>query len=144
MQYISILPALLNATLLALLSGAIPMSMTCVSAAIVVSAAGELIRNPSASDFKSATSVHALAFSSRGHLLLNESDGAFDLSTWEQVYDLARSVCLSNVDGANLAQDGDVDMDAAIDGGAESLDQAMRDAVEDRIREKFAWKLVDT
>lgn len=128
---------------MALLFAAIPMSMTYASTAIAVSAAGELVQNPSANDFKSATSVHALVFSSRGHLLLNESDGDFDLTTWEKVLDLAQSICLSGVDGTKAVHDGDIDMDG-LDVATETLDQAVRDAVEDRIRENFAWKLVDT
>jgi exosome complex component RRP46 len=130
---------LLNAALLALVSAAIPMSMTYVSTIIAVSPSGELLQSPSANDLKTAKSTHVFSFSSKGHVLLNESDGSFDIPTWERAHDIAQSICLSGMDTAGLTRDGDVEMEGGLT--AESLAQVLRDAVEDRIREDYSWKI---
>ncbi|KAL1960576.1 hypothetical protein VTO42DRAFT_7155 [Malbranchea cinnamomea] len=138
-SYLQILPSLLNTSLLALLSAAIPMSMTYASTIIAVSPSGELIQNPSAHDIITAKSTHVLAFSSKGHLLLNESDGSFDMEIWDKVHDLAQLTCQSGTDGIKPGQD--VDMEATFK--PEPVAQIVRDAIEDRLREDHAWKLLD-
>ena len=114
------------------------MSMTFASSVIAVSHSGDLVRDPSVKDIQSATSMHVLAFSSKGHLLLNESDGVFDMDTWENIYDFAKSVCLTEEEGVAVGQD--VEMGATTK--PEPLEQVVRDAIEDRLREDHAWKLL--
>lgn len=123
---------------MALLSAAIPMSMVYASTVVAVSPSGDLTQNPSVKDIKAAASMHALSFSSKGHLLLNESDGTFDMDTWEKVYDLAKSVCHNGEEGIVAGQDVDMGTKAS----AEPLEQTVRDAIEDRLREDCAWKLL--
>lgn len=72
--------------------------------------------------------------------MLNESDGTFDMDTWDGVYDLAKSVCVSAEEGVTTGQD--VDMGATAT-KPEPLEQVVRDAIEDRLRENHAWKLLD-
>ena len=121
---------------MALLSASIPMSMTYASTIIAVAPSGDLIRDPSPKEILSSKSMHVLAFSSKGHLLLNESDGSFDMDTWEDVYDLAKTTCLSGVEGQ--------DVDMGTEGARpEPLEQVIRDAVEDKLREDHAWKLLE-
>lgn len=80
--------------------------------------------------------MHVLAFTSKGHLLLNESDGTFDMDTWENVYDLAKTTCLSRGEGQDVGM--------GTEGAKpEPLEQVIRDAVEDKLREDHAWKLLD-
>jgi hypothetical protein len=43
------------------------------------------------------------------------------------------------MDTAGVTRDGDVDMEGGL--AAESLAQVLRDAVEDRIREDYSWKI---
>jgi len=115
--------------------------MIYTSASLVVSPSGEIIQDPSIKDIKIATSIHVLAFSSKGHLLLNESEGDFDLDTWDRVFELAESICR---DGRRfkIGHDGDVDM--ADNGGVQSLENFVREVVEDKIRHDHAWKLLET
>lgn len=135
-QYVTILPALLHASLLALLSAAVPLSMTFSATLLGITKSGDIIRNPSAIAAKAATSLHVLAFSSKGHLLLNESQGRFDLDTWESVRERATSVCQSTaISGA----DGDIDMSEGID--ATRLGSFIRETVEDRLHRDYAWKI---
>ncbi|EEH07520.1 conserved hypothetical protein [Histoplasma capsulatum G186AR] len=135
-----ILPSLLHTALLALLSAAIPLSMIYTSVLIAVSRTGELVDNPSNYHIKIAKSLHVLSFSSKGHLLFNESEGEFDLDTWDKVHELAQSVCIGGP--GRIMGDGDVDMDGAK--ACQTLEQSVRDTVEGKIREDLAWKISTT
>ncbi|QKX56844.1 uncharacterized protein TRUGW13939_03951 [Talaromyces rugulosus] len=130
-SYIPVLPALLHTALLSLLSAAVPMSMTFTSVALAVTNANEIIGSPSSNDCKTAKSLHALSFSSKGHLLLNESQGNFDFDTWELVYERAYSIC----SGAK-GEDGDVSMD-----GKQNLESVIREVVEDKIHNEYSWAI---
>ncbi|KAL2008393.1 hypothetical protein VTN00DRAFT_8375 [Thermoascus crustaceus] len=135
-SYLPMLPALLHTALLALLSASIPMSMTYTATIVAVTGSGEIIRDPSVKDVKTATSLHVLAFTSKGHLLLNESEGSFDFDTWERVYERAYTICRGiRVGGA----DGDVNMVEDVDGW--SLESFVRETVEDKIYHDYAWKI---
>lgn len=87
-----------------------------------------------------STSLHVLTFSSKGHLLLNESEGSFDLDTWNMVFEVAKSICRHShrfLEG----NDGDVDM---ADNGGLPLENFVREVVEDKMRHDHAWKLAET
>lgn len=84
---------------------------------------------------KSARSVHALAFSSKGHLLLNESEGAIDYETWERVHDRALAICRGTSKTTQI--DGDVAM--AEDGP--SLESFIRETISDQIWRDYTWKI---
>ncbi|KAJ5683460.1 hypothetical protein N7462_006625 [Penicillium macrosclerotiorum] len=135
-SYISLLPALLQASLLALLSAAVPLSMTFSTALVGVTKSGEIITNPSADDVKIAASLHTLTFSSKGHLLLNESQGYFDFDIWESVRERALSICQ---DSGRTRPDGDVAMSDEPD--SIRLDGFVRETVEDRIHRDYSWKI---
>ncbi|KAM5475554.1 exosome non-catalytic core subunit rrp46 [Microsporum audouinii] len=134
-SYLSILPALLQAALLGLLSAGIPMAMIFTSCLIAISASDNLVANPSTEQIKSSKSLHVLAFSSKGNLLLNESQGSFNLQQWEDIYHLAERICRGN--GTDHG-----DRDITIDGEAgNTLEKFIRETVEDKVREEFSWKL---
>lgn len=135
-QYLTILPALLHASLLALLSAAVPLSMTFSATLLGVTKSGAIVHSPSAVAAKTATSLHVLAFSSKGHLLLNESQGRFDLDTWESVRHQAASICQSM---AVSGSDGDIAMGEGAD--ESRLDSFIRETVEDRLHSDYAWKI---
>lgn len=130
-QYLPALPALLHAALLALLSAAIPLSMIYTATILAVDSSNRIISEPSLDDCAKAKSHHVLAFSSKGHLLLNESQGVFDFDTWERVYEQALSICRnSKVAG----QDGDVSME-----GKHNLESFVRETVEHKIASDYSW-----
>ncbi|KAK2739945.1 exosome non-catalytic core subunit rrp46 [Myotisia sp. PD_48] len=138
-SYLSILPALLHTALLSLLSAGIPMAMIYTATLIAVSPSGALLSNPSTQEIKTSTSLHVLAFSSKGNLLLDKSQGIFDVDQWEKVYDLAENVCRGGPPGGQVGRTGgDTPM-----GGADSqtLEQFIRQTVEDKVRQDFRWKL---
>lgn len=130
-SYLPALPALLHAALLALLSAGIPLSMTYTAAILAVSSANKITPEPSLDECAKAKSLHVLAFSSKGHLLLNESQGTFDFGTWEQVYDQAISICREK---KVAGKDGDVAMDAS-----HTLEAFLRETVEEKISQDYAW-----
>lgn len=134
-QYVPVLPALLHTSLLALLCAAVPMSMTFTATALAVTPSGEIRRDPSVQEAKAAKSVHAIAFSSKGHLLLNESDGASDFETWERVHDRAVAICR----GASKTTQTDGDIAMAEDGP--SLESFIRETVSDQIWRDYTWKI---
>lgn len=128
------LPALLHASLLALLSAAVPLSMTFSATVLAVTKSGDIISEPSVQTAKAAASLHALAFSSKGHLLLNESQGAFDFETWEQVHERALSLCRGQA-----SPDEDVSM--VENGDKQPLEGFIRETVEDKVHRDYAWKI---
>lgn len=129
------LPALLHASLLALLSAAVPLSMTFTATVLAVTGSGDIVRDPSAKDASAATSLHVLAISSKGHLLLNESQGAFDFDTWETVHHRAIAICHGALPSVS---DGDIAMVEDVEG--RPLEGLIREAVEDKIHHDYAWK----
>ena len=67
---------------------------------------GELIIDLTAISVKKAASLHVLAFSSLGDLLVAESEGSFDMNTWDQVDRMAQNHCR-----ADPAQSDVIDME---------------------------------
>lgn len=128
------LPALLHASLLALLSAAVPLSMTFSATVLAVTKSGDIISEPSVQTAKAAASLHALAFSSKGHLLLNESQGAFDFDTWEQVHERALILCRGQAGS-------DEDVSMAENGDGQPLEGFIRETVEDKVHNDYAWKI---
>ncbi|GKZ93135.1 hypothetical protein AnigIFM59636_006200 [Aspergillus niger] len=135
-SYLTLLPALLHTALLALLSAAVPLSMTFSATVLAVSASGDITREPSTEQAATAKSLHALAFSSKGHLLLNESSGAFDFETWERVHQRASAICQGT---PAVGTDGDTAMVEDVDG--QPLEGIMRESIEDQIHRDYAWKI---
>ena len=74
-------------------------------------------------------------------MLLNESEGDFDLDTWDRVFELAESICRGS-GGFDVGNDGDVNM--ADKRGVQSLEDFVREVVEEKIRHDHAWKIVET
>ncbi|KAL4951483.1 hypothetical protein BDW69DRAFT_38281 [Aspergillus filifer] len=135
-SYLSLLPALLHTATLALLSASVPLSATLSSILMGVSTSGEIIRLPSAKEAAASTSLHVLAFTSKGHLLLNESEGAFEFDTWEEVYERALAICHGS---SALSSDGDVAMTENAEG--QPLEGFVRETVQDHIHSDYAWKI---
>lgn len=135
-QYLTLLPALLHASLLALISASVPLSMTFAASILAVTSSGDIIRQPSVSQAAAAKSLHVLAFSSKGHLLLNESQGTFDFATWEKVHQHASAICRGT-----LAGNADDDVRMGEEGGEQGLEKFMRETIEDKVYQDYAWKI---
>ena len=117
-----------------MVSASIPLSMTFSAVLLGVTKSGDIVRDPSPTVAKTAVSLHALAISSKNHLLLNESEGRFDFDTWELVRERAASIC----QGVASA-DGDVAMGEGAN--TASVNAFIRENVEDQIYSDYAYKL---
>lgn len=118
-----------------MMSASVPLSMTFSATLLGVTKSGDIVRDPSPTAAKDAVSLHVLAFSSKNHILLNESEGRFDFDTWELVRARAHSIC----QGTTASADGDVTMDEGKTSA--SLSGFIRETVEDQIYSDYAYKL---
>lgn len=109
--------------------------MTLTSTLIAVDSFDKLLQDPSAKQVRTASSVHVVAYSSHGDLLVVESEGAFSIDTWNEVAERAKYVCQgrSVEDGSRE----DVDMDT---GGRMNLEDVMRSTVKEKIAMEQRWK----
>lgn len=110
--------------------------MTLSTTVLAVSSSGEIIQEPSTKQTIAATSLHVLAFTSKGHLLLNESEGKFAFDTWEEVYERALAICHGS---SAISADGDVAMTENTQ--RQPNEGIVRDAVQDQIHSEYAWKI---
>jgi exosome complex component RRP46 len=95
-QNLPILPALLQTSILALLSASMPLSMTLTSALLALTSDGtakRIIRNPTLIQSQVADSLHVLAFTSQGDLLVAESEGSFTIGDWDEIYEAGKAIC---------------------------------------------------
>ncbi|KHJ32069.1 putative exosome complex subunit rrp46 [Erysiphe necator] len=93
-----ILPALLQTATMALISASIPLSLTINSTCIArLTSPGSpksvFQRNPTIAQANMVESLHVMAFTSNGELLLAESEGVFSMTDWNQIYELGRETC---------------------------------------------------
>ena len=109
------------------------MSATFTATSIAVDKSGKLEANASTKALMKAASVHVLAFSSQGDLLLAESEGSFDIDQWEKVYAEAKSICYKD-----RTAGGDDAMEQ--DDKAQNLQSFMEDALEERVQKARNWK----
>ena len=134
MENLPILPALLQAAVLALLSTSIPLSMT-LTAALVAVDARRLKLDPTAEELNVASSIHVFAFSSHGDLLVVESEGEFDIEIWEEAYQKARLACRGEEENDNESED--VSMDSDND---TKLEDVLRNAIRQKVAREQKWK----
>lgn len=119
--------------MLALLSSSIPLKMSLTAASIAVSADGTLIRDPTPRQRRAATSEHVLAFTSQGDHLVAESEGRFDMETWEMVVAEAMHVCRGYADPPGE----DVSMDS---GDSANIEGFVRNVVQAKVMIDQRWK----
>lgn len=129
---VSVFPALVNAAFLALVDGGLPLQSTVSAVLVAVSGDGNIKVNPVEKELVSCKSVHALAYTQHGDMLLNESAGEFDLGTWEEVADEAEKACLAAV--APAGED-----EGMASGMAEAVPR-LRQELDERARDAVAWR----
>ena len=133
-QMLYLLPPLLNAAMLALLSTSISLTMTMTSVFLAVDSGGSIIDSPQLRTLENASSIHALAFSLQGELLMVQSEGSFDLPTWEIITDMAQSKCRDTTLKAGLE---DVEMK---ENERAPLETLVRDLLEEKFRNAEHWR----
>lgn len=136
LEDLPILPALLQASVLALLSAATPLSTTLSSTIIALGGdeGNVLIENPTPRQIQVAQSIHVFAFTSEAKLVLNESQGLFTLEDWETYHDYAKDICCIKAS--------DKDPDAMDDGHTVvgSAAQLIKSALQAKVEGDLYWK----
>ncbi len=90
-----------------------------------------VIRNPTLFQSQGADSVHVLAFTSHGDLLVAESEGSFTLEDWDVVYEAGKEICC---DSSKTSEDEDMDEK---DGG---MMMFVKSSLEDKVKNDLHWK----
>lgn len=129
---ISVLPTLLNASLIALMDGALPLATTSSATLAVVTEKGDIVLEPGEKEVARCKSIHAMAFNAHGEQILDQSSGTFDLDVWEKVLDAAQRACLSAM--APLGED------AAMANGDQATEPWLRQTLQGRVRAASAWR----
>jgi len=128
---LGILPALLHAALLALLSANIPLETTFAVALTAIVPADALVKSSKvvlptpSTDLSHATSLHVFAFTPERELLLSESEGNFDLEMWERACEEAEKACCGQ-------------SDIEVEEGA--LQSWLRDVVREKVEKDQRWR----
>ncbi len=130
LQYLPVLPWLLNAACLALLDAAIPMRCTFTSTIIALVSTTTIREHPTINDINAAKSLHVLTFSSKEELLLVESEGRFSMDAWDMIEEKAKTVCLGDADAMMVEKDEK----------GNSLQQELRSVIEEKVKRDERWK----
>lgn len=134
-QNLPVIPPLLQASLLALLSTSIPLAMILTSTLIAVDSQGRLRHKPTSKEIATAESVHVLAFSSYGKILVTESEGSFDMVIWEAVVEEASLECYGSSGTAGGGED--TSMESEEDIGIQSF---VRGLIVDHVAADQEWR----
>lgn len=111
--------------------------MTLTATLVAVDSNGALVVKPSAEQIKQASSIHVLAFSSYGDLLVVESEGDFTLDTLDEVHQKARSVCYGEEQDESESESEDFSMELD---DVPPLANVLKEAVERKVAEEQRWK----
>ncbi|KAF2968856.1 hypothetical protein GQX73_g4732 [Xylaria multiplex] len=133
-----VLPALLQTAILSLLSASLPMTATLTSTSLAIileDGNRQIITNPTARQIEKSQSFHVLAFTSQNELILAESDGAFTMKEWDDVYSAAYSQCCTTT----TAGDTDTLMDEGLPTGPD-LKHFVRSTIEQKTASDLYWK----
>jgi exosome complex component RRP46 len=122
---LQILPHLINAAFLGLLSTSIPLETVVISTLVAAQPSGTVTPNPSLQEMEAATSLHVLAYSTQGQLVVVESEGRFDMDTWEAAEQTASKLCLNRTGKESDPME-----------TQESLEAVVRRALEEKISEE--------
>lgn len=108
--------------------------MIVTSTLIAIDAFGKLTIDPSMKEVQLASSIHVLAYSSQGDLLVIESEGSFSTDILEQVLDTASQVCRGQ------SSEGSKNVIVHMEEGAMSLEDSMKMLVRRKIAKEQEWK----
>ena len=87
-----LIPPLIQASIAALISAALPLSIAPLTIAIANSRQGSLIVDPSPQSLQTLSSMHIFTLAPNRTLLFSESIGIFDLPEWESALSAAEYV----------------------------------------------------
>lgn len=119
--------------MLTLLSSSIPLEYTFTSVILGILSGSDEVVELDKKNIASLESLHVFAFTSKGELLLAQSEGSFTPEQWEIAHDSAESICCGSATEKDRMQ---------VEGEVQNanLQQWLRDTVQDRIDKDQAWK----
>ncbi|KAH7022758.1 ribosomal protein S5 domain 2-type protein [Ilyonectria destructans] len=130
-----IIPALLHAAILAILTAAIPLK--AIAAATVIAIPDDntdVIVDPTAVEADRARSLHVLGFTSQDELLLSESEGSFTVDEWNKVLELGQRICCQHQQpGLDTAMAGD-------NHESRSMKEFIRSVIAAKTADDLYWK----
>lgn len=129
---VAVLPALVNAAVLALVGGGVGLEGMVSAVLVAVGRKGEVVVAPGVEVLEGCESLHAVACAAGGGLVMDESTGRFDLGVWGEAVERAREVCL-----AAFASKGE---DEAMANGDVEAEPWMRQVLEEKVRDANAWR----
>lgn len=138
LKNLPVLPALLQTAVLSLLSASLPMTATLTSTSLaILSEDGQpqIVTNPTARQIEQSQSFHVFAFTSQNELILAESEGAFTMKDWDDVYSAARRQCCTTT----TIDDTDTPMDIGQPTDAD-LKRFIRSTTEQKTTSDLYWK----
>lgn len=110
--------------------------MTLTSILLTISLEGTsrtLLKNPTLPQIQQADSVHVLAFTSSGKLLVAESEGSFTMDEWEELYEVGKRVCCD--------EDETSDDDAMqVDERNGSMMRFVKSVLKEKVEKDLHWK----
>jgi exosome complex component RRP46 len=132
-----VIPALIQASVLALLSAAVPLRATATSTVVSVNPGSFHQVDPTPQQLQEAQSVHVFAFTSQDGLLLAESEGDFTFDEWTDVCQTARRICCGiGVENTTL----DADMGGREADIGSDLRHFVRATAEAKVADDLEWK----
>lgn len=108
--------------------------MIVTSTLIAVDDVGKFTVDPSVKEVHLAPSIHVVAYSSQGDLLVIESEGSFSTQILEQVIEIGSQVCR----GPNT--EGSKNIDVHMEEGVMSLEDTMRMLLQTKMVKEQRWK----
>lgn len=107
--------------------------MIVTSTLIAIDAFGKLTIDPSMKEVQLASSIHVVAYSSQGDLLVIESEGSFSTDILEQVLETASQVCRGQ------SSEGIKNVNVHMEEGAMSLEDSVKMLVQRKIAKEQEW-----
>ena len=109
--------------------------MTLTATLVAVNSDATLTADPTVQQVKLASSIHVLAFSSDGVLLVAESEGDFMMDTWEEAHQKAKLHCHGENEEESESEDVSMTSENVF-----KLESVLKDVVERKIAEERKWK----
>ncbi|KAM0274246.1 hypothetical protein ACHAQH_008028 [Verticillium albo-atrum] len=137
-QNLIAIPTLLHAAMLALLSGAVPLSGTATAVVVAISQANmeqKAVSDPSRRESSEAKSLHVFGYTARGYLLLAESEGNFTASEWDAAAALGRKECCGQMQSTGEEED-----DNENEEGNQDMAHVIRSMTEAKAASDVRWR----
>ncbi|KAI9885697.1 MAG: Golgi mannosyltransferase complex subunit [Watsoniomyces obsoletus] len=139
-----LLHALLQTTMLAVQSAAIPLTTTFTSFLVANVMGFGIEMGPDVWEMEQICSLHVLGMTSDGKLLVDSAEGVWEFEVWELVIDAAKAECCPSAPHTKIIENGDYDGEMEVDvkkeEEEENMGQKMKDVVKREIQKEQKWK----